>query len=99
MLKSLGVAQEYVLNEYMKVVNQDDDLPSKLKALKPLVKDIGIDLDGTQPAGITNNIIVMPGEIVKKHALVSPVIEGELLPTLEATPLPAPIAPKRTKRR
>lgn len=99
LLDSLGVSKKYVLNEYMKVVNQDDDLPSKLKALKPLAKEIGIDMDGTQPGGITNNIIVMPGEIVQKHALSSQIIEGDLpTPTLPDLP-PVATTPKRKKHR
>ena len=46
LLKSLGVSPEYVRNEYMKIVNQDEDLSNKLKALKPLAKEIGLDVDG-----------------------------------------------------
>jgi hypothetical protein len=83
LLKSLGVTPKYVLNEFMKIVNQDDDLSNKLKAIKPLAKEIGIDIDGTQQGGITNNIIVMPAEITKKFNLASPIIEGDVIDVTE----------------
>jgi len=79
LLTSLGVTTTYVLNEYMKIVNQDDDLSNKLKAIKPLVKEIGIDIDGTAQGGTINNIIVMPHEIVKKYQLSSEIIEGDII--------------------
>lgn len=79
LLDSLGVTKTYVLNEYMKIVNQDDDLSNKLKAIKPLVKEIGIDIDGNTPGGTINNIIVMPAEITKKFNLGSPIIEGDVI--------------------
>ncbi len=69
LLESLGVTPKYVLNEFMKIVNQDDDLSNKLKAIKPLMKELGVDIDGTAAQGITNNIIVMPAEITKKFNL------------------------------
>jgi hypothetical protein len=89
LLQTLGVTPAYVLNEFMKIVNQDEDLSNKLKAIKPLVKEIGIDVDGTLPQGITNNIIVMPAEITKKFGLSSNIIEGEVIP-----PPPTPDTPE-----
>jgi hypothetical protein len=89
LLKALGITEKYVLNEYMKVVNQDEDLSNKLKALRPLAKEIGLDLDGSTAPGITNNIIVMPNEIVKKHDLSTSIIVADIPPTpelLETTP-------------
>jgi hypothetical protein len=80
LLKDLGITPKYVLHEYMKVVNQDEDLGAKLKAIKPLAKEIGLDLDGVPGQGITNNIIVMPQEIVSKYKLD--------LSNIPPTPLP-----------
>lgn len=91
LLDSIGVSPAYVINEYMKIVNQDDDLSNKLKSLKPLVKELGIDIDGSEKAGITNNIIVMPQQIVEKYKLSSSVIEADLpTPPSEDVPRETP---------
>ena len=100
LLDSLGITPKYVLNEYMKIVNQDDDLSNKLKALKPLIKELGIDIDGALPAGIVNNIIVMPAEIVAKYKLASPIIEGDI-PTPQIKDIEGifPTPPQKNKRK
>ncbi len=69
---SLGVSPEYTRAEYMKIVNQDEHLPTKLKALAPLARELG--LDTTEGASPTTNIIIVPQEIVKKYALKTQVI-------------------------
>ncbi len=93
LLDSIGVSPAYVINEYMKIVNQDDDLSNKLKSLKPLVKELGIDVDGGDKAGVTNNIIVMPQQIVEKYQLSSNVIEADVTtpPTEESSTETPPI--------
>lgn len=91
LLDSIGVSPAYVINEYMKIVNQDDDLSNKLKSLKPLVKELGIDVDGGDKAGVTNNIIVMPQQIVEKYQLSSNVIEADVpTPPTEESPMETP---------
>lgn len=61
-LAALGILPELVLLEYLEVVNQRKDFSNKLKALKPLLHELGIDLDlSTQPAS-TNNIHVHVSE-------------------------------------
>lgn len=66
-----GISPKYLIHEYMKVVNQDDDLTNKLKALTPLMREIGIDTSPKDDPSskITNNIFVMPAEITKKFNL------------------------------
>lgn len=57
----LGVSTEFTRGELMFVVNQRDDLTNKLKAMKPLLKDIGIDLDMSDQKNNTQiNIITSP---------------------------------------
>ncbi|MEK7111787.1 MAG: hypothetical protein AAB875_00510 [Patescibacteria group bacterium] len=46
--KMLGINPELTRKEFLVVANQRDDLSNKLKALKPLLKDIGLDLDITE---------------------------------------------------
>lgn len=46
--KMLGVSPEITRSEFMVIVNQKDDLTNKLKALKPLLKDIGVDIDSAE---------------------------------------------------
>lgn len=73
---ALGVSPEYTRTEYMKMVNQDEHLPTKLKAIAPLARELG--LDTTEGAVSTTNIIIVPQEIVKKYALPIQVIrDGE----------------------
>lgn len=79
LLDSWGVTPQYLINEWMKVANQDDDLTNKRKTLEPLMKEVGLHVNGDQPGGITNNIIVMPAEITKKFKLGSPIIEGDII--------------------
>ena len=55
-LKDLGVLPEVVLSEFLSVANQNKDFTNKLKALKPLLREIGIELDLTT-APANNNII------------------------------------------
>lgn len=70
LLEMHGIKPKYLINEYMKIVNQDDDLSNKLKALTPLMREIGINTSPTDPdSKITNNIFVMPAEITKKFNL------------------------------
>lgn len=61
-LRLLGITPEIVLHEYLKVANQDKDNTNKLRALKPLLKEIGIDLDLTTQPGTTNLIQVNVSE-------------------------------------
>lgn len=86
LLDSWGVTPKYLINEWMKVVNQDDDLTNKRKALEPLMPEVGLRIGNGEISGITNNIIVMPAEITKKFNLASQIIEGDIIdvpPTTE----------------
>lgn len=69
--EALGVSPEYTRGEYMKIVNQDDHLPTKLKALAPLAKELGISIDDDHSNQINNITIVMPAEIATKHRLAT----------------------------
>lgn len=72
----LGVTPEYTRREYMKIVNQDENLPAKLKAIAPLARELGLEADPTIAPSHQNIIIMMPAEIANKHQLVNtPVIE------------------------
>ena len=43
--KYLGITEDDIAKEYMKVVNQDKNYPAKLRALEPLLKKKGIQWD------------------------------------------------------
>jgi hypothetical protein len=68
---SLGVSPEYTRREYMKIVNQDEHLPTKLKALAPLAREIGLEPNPEISNATQNIIIMMPPEIAQKHQLVT----------------------------
>jgi hypothetical protein len=72
LLEMHGIKPKYLINEWMKIVNQDDDLTNKRRALEPLMREIGINTTPDESQSkVTNNIIVMPAEITKKFGLDS----------------------------
>lgn len=68
--EALGVSPEYTRRQYMKIVHQDENLPSKLKAIAPLARELGLETDPEQAASTQNIIIMMPAEIATKNNLV-----------------------------
>ncbi len=68
--EALGVSPEYTRAEYMKIVNQDENLAAKLKALTPLARELGLEQDPTIAATTQTIIFMMPTEISQKHHLV-----------------------------
>lgn len=68
--EALGVSPEYTRRQYMKIVHQDENLPSKLKAIAPLARELGLEPDPEQAASTQNIIIMMPPEIAQKNHLI-----------------------------
>jgi len=70
-LGTLGVTRDFAVEQYMKIVSQDKDLSTKLKALVPLMKDIGIDVTGD------NKQVTVPilNVVVKEKAQPSHIVE------------------------
>lgn len=68
---ALGVTPEYTRREYMKIVNQDENLPAKLKAITPLARELGLEADPETQRNTQTIIFMMPQEISMKHKLVA----------------------------
>ncbi len=66
----LGVSPTYTRGEYMKIVNQDENLAVKLKAIAPLARELGLEADPTIAATTQTIIFMMPQEISQKHNLI-----------------------------
>lgn len=70
-----GVLPEYTRKQYMSIINQDDNLAVKLKALAPFARELGLDPDPAITQAAQNIIIMIPPEISSKYKLIDPVID------------------------
>ena len=68
----LGISPEYTRGEIRKLMNQDENLAVKQKALAPLARELGYDVDPVVGTSLQNIIIMMPAEIASKHQLITP---------------------------